>query len=209
MSVQTAAAGFGVLSLRNKIEFNIPYICSVYLGQDRCELFKSLIYTIQYKLDINNGGTDIIFSDNTGEVLVVMFSGVYVSGVRYNGVARQIPQNMIFNYKGNSYLSNISVDGHMIWIKNLNEIKLKKVTCDSCVSYNSEDICKSIKKCDRAYAHEMSDLWSKFLGVVYSKSYIVNQSVMKSISREEYVQRKSELESRLSKLRENRYVLRN
>lgn len=172
MSVQSAAVGFKTWSLNNKIIFNIPLIGNIALGIDTYTLLQNFVNNVQRKLELRSNKSDLIFSDETGEVLAVTFSGRYVSGIKYIGIARQIPQNIIYISNGKSYISNICIDNHMIWIKDLNEVKIKKVTNVPSIAYNSKELSVEVEPYNKKYATELNKIWSKFNSVSSQKMAI-------------------------------------
>lgn len=140
MSLQSAAAGFGVWSQNNGITFQVPMLGSVAIGAKYNAVMNNLTRTCQRKVDIRYKGRDTIFYDDTGDVLTITKIGVYVAGIKFHCAATQIPQNYVYNYGNKSYLSNICIEGCMIWIKNMNEVKLKEVSGVSCVAYSLADL---------------------------------------------------------------------
>lgn len=140
MSLQSAAAGFGVWCEKNNVKFNVSLLGNISIGAKREEVMRIMARTCQRRVDIEYKGRETIYKDDTGDVLSFSVIGTYVSGFKFNGAAYQIPQNMIYRYKDKYYLSNICIEGYMIWIKNLDEIKLKPVKDIPCISMTLADV---------------------------------------------------------------------
>lgn len=148
MSLQGAAAGFGRWCEQNKVIFSIPLMGLIGIGANCSDVLENFNRNCQRKVQIryDKGGRETAFYDENGDIVSFSKVGIYVESIKSHGIATQIPQSMIYNYKAKSYLSNICIDGHMIWIKNMNEIKLKAVSGIPCVSLSLEDLGVKIER---------------------------------------------------------------
>lgn len=157
MGLQNAAAGFGVWSQNNGIIFQVPMLGSVAIGAKYNAVINNLTRTCQRRVDIRYKGRDTIFYDDTGDVLTITKVGVYIAGIKFHCAATQIPQNYVYSYSNKSYLSNICIEGCMIWVKNMNEVKLKEVSGVPCIAYSLADLGVTLERESRGSVQNLLD----------------------------------------------------
>lgn len=144
MSLQSAAAGFGSWCHTKDIHFNIPALGSVYIGQHIASVLDGFSKTMSRSLDLDvSSGKDIIFKSGDENYLVLALSGVYVTGIKYKGLGRGIPVDFCHNDGKYSYMLPVCIDDGMIWIKGVNEVKLKAVKQVSCERYTTAELSVS------------------------------------------------------------------
>lgn len=154
MSLNSAVAGFGVLSQKYNLKFCIPYVCNgIYFGQEQSEVFDNMKQCSKRDCSIvfGNGGK-VSVSDVSGVYLVLDFSGRKLSGITFSGISDQIPAELRYCVGRNTYCSTFIVDDHMIWIKSDSEIKVKSVSGIQGNAVSSKDlgvvVSKGLKRSD-------------------------------------------------------------
>lgn len=199
VSIQSAASGFGVVSKQEDIVFSIPYVCRrVYIGQTKEELLNLINEECTRDCDIQYEGSNLCFYDNSGVYLKVLMSGVYVTGIVYKGIGVQIPEGYLYVYGKNKYVSSIIVDGHMLWVKSANEVKLKPVKGVVGKEVSSKSLGVEVRKVTKRGVKNISDvsvaISSKPKNNINGGLYL-KPDTLKSLADEE-----RQLKSKISKL---------
>jgi len=100
-------------------------------------------------------GKNTTFQCGAEDILSYDTVGVYLSGFKFGQAASQIPSNLVYIYKGKSYLTNVCIDGHMVWIKNPNEIKLKAVSDVPCTVLMLEQLGCTVEHISKASVDQL------------------------------------------------------
>lgn len=148
--------------------------------------------------DIQYEGSNLCFYDNSGVYLKVLMSGVYVTGIVYKGIGVQIPEGYLYVYGKNKYVSSIIVDGHMLWVKSANEVKLKPVKGVVGKEVSSKSLGVEVRKVTKRGVKNISDvsvaISSKPKNNINGDLYL-KPDTLKSLADEE-----RQLKSKISKL---------
>lgn len=140
MSIQSSAAGFGYWCCMHNIQFNIPSLGSVYIGSSIASVLNSFSETMKKPLDLEVKDRDFVFKDGNEVCLVLSTSGIYVTGIKRKGLVSGVDITLCHNEGNYSYLLPVRIDDGMIWIKGINEVKLKAVKQVSCDSYTTSEL---------------------------------------------------------------------
>lgn len=159
-SISNAGAVFGKYSIENNIMFDIPMIGRVYIGMSLLDLLKSVLSSakIQYELDQN--GRVYTFQVNDDLSLVCVVNGKCITEIRYDNIQNLIDLPLLYTHNGKTYITNVSSEGYMLRVVNLNKVKLEKITDvpnilihydidnqKSVTKRETEDLIKYFNKC--------------------------------------------------------------
>ena len=160
MSFQSAVAGFGIWCRRNGVKFDVPYVCNgIFIGEEQVDVFEAVRWGSKRATDIKYQNRDVLFSDSSGVYLKISSIGVYISSIWFNTLVSQIPEESKYTYKGSTYLSNVIIDGHMLWIKPDGELKVKPVKNVPGENISSQDLGVVIRRETKESYQREHDLW--------------------------------------------------
>lgn len=136
-SMKNAACGFGLLGT---VRFDIPLICSIAIGDELEDVLRSIADKCRYRLGFEQKAYDYIFYDKGKEVFRFSYIGHYISCIRYAGISAQIPDEKIYRKDGKAYVSDAGIEGYMVWLKDLDTVKLKAVHGIGCREYSLSEL---------------------------------------------------------------------
>lgn len=171
MSLASAAAGFGVLSLQQGLIVDIPYVGTIHIGKSMTALNESINKInklgIRIRQDDKNGDKYNYFDEYGNLLFTIYVSNNYIYRIEYTNIGNMVPPNLIYIEGRGKYITNNRIDGHMLAIKNENEIWVKKAPKVQAVDITSESLGISIQRMTKSRAQNIS---SEFGKVQKSKS---------------------------------------
>lgn len=147
-----AAAGFGEYCKKKGITFDIPFVGKIGIGMEYADVLDGFADTCERKLDVQWEGGDCILSDENGSILSFSTKGIYVTGIKYEGLTQQIPAALQYGHKGKTYVTDEKIEGYMLFANGTQEIKLQAAKGVPCVEHTAADFGASPKKRTREYA---------------------------------------------------------
>lgn len=159
MSLQTATQGWCIISKRNNLAFNIPYVGTLYIGMNRTNLNNMIRFGsklgVRIERDRKNMHKVIYVSEFGEELFNVQIIGEAVHRIYCKDIASLVPPNMIYQVGKKMFITNNRVDGYMLAIKDANEIWLKEVKDVDAVDIDSASLGVSKSRLTKSKAQAL------------------------------------------------------